>query len=234
MLSVASLAVSATRRACVSGVFACMIHSRAARRTDGGKALKFSLAAGFPASAFARSGGGDSVAMESRRDQLPSAFARSMAARPAFVMRPSASSCLIFVVLRSDHALAGLRGLRRTIVRSASSLRGRLSIQPKQSASSTTSLQGAWRATAASSRSRARCLWCACGCAAARRAAPRTRRLQHVDDHRPCTLAARCVASRELCCRITIFCQILRERLVVRSSISVTVSMITGSRMSCM
>jgi len=134
--------------------------------TDWGKALKFSLVAGFPTRAFARSGGGDSVAMESRSDQLPSACARSMAARSTFVMRRSASSRSIFLLLTADHALPGLRGIRRAIVRSASSLRGKLSIQLKQSAWSMASLSGTWRGPAdffqVTSQMLVVCVWMRC------------------------------------------------------------------------
>ena len=41
----------------------------------------------------------------------------------------------------ADHLLLGFRGVTRTLVRASSTLRGTLSIQPTQSASSTTSFQ---------------------------------------------------------------------------------------------
>jgi len=44
------------------------------------------------------------------------------------------------LLLIFDYALSGLRGDNRSIVRSASSLRGKLSIQPKHIVSFTTSL----------------------------------------------------------------------------------------------
>jgi hypothetical protein len=135
--SCARRAVSNTRLSRVAAVLACTIHSRMPRRAERGKASQWRRASGQAASAAARSSGTTPSSTESSIVQLPSACAASTLARPAGAMRPCAMS-------RSTRSLFGraqpepdLRGANQSIVRRSSSFFGRLSTQPKHSASST-------------------------------------------------------------------------------------------------
>jgi hypothetical protein len=66
-------------------------------------------------------------------------LASSTALRPAARISPARSSRSTRATFDADHALFGLRGVKRIEVRSISTVFERLSIQPKQSASSTAS-----------------------------------------------------------------------------------------------
>jgi hypothetical protein len=70
--------------------------------------------------------------------QVPDSRARATAARPAGRSRPEASSRAIRALFAADQRLVGRRGVSRREDRSSSTLRGRLSTHPTQSASSTT------------------------------------------------------------------------------------------------
>ena len=69
----------------------------------------------------------------------PSALAASILARPASVICPFAISRAIRSLFGFDQPLPRLRGVKSCIVRSSSAVLAWLSIQPKQSASSTAS-----------------------------------------------------------------------------------------------
>lgn len=132
-------AVSAIRLARVAAVFACRIHSRMPLRADRGKAAKAAAAPGRAAKASCKSSGASSRSTASSAFQLPSAFAASMRKRPAADIDPAAVSRSALVLFNADQRLRGLRGETSSIERRSSSERGRLSIQPKQRASSHTS-----------------------------------------------------------------------------------------------
>ncbi len=158
-------AVSAMRLARVAAVFAWRIHSRMPLRVERGKAAKASAAPGRAAKACCRSSGVSSRSTASSALQVPSAFAASIRARPAAVIRPAVMRRSTLVLFSADQRLRGFRGETSSIERLPSSERGRLSIQPKQSASSHTStavgpgrplpLRGSTTQTEADSR------WCA-------------------------------------------------------------------------
>ena len=62
-----------------------------------------------------------------------------MAASPGWAISPAAINCCARALSASDQALPGRRGDISSSERVASSLRGRLSVQPKHSASSVAS-----------------------------------------------------------------------------------------------
>src|SRR6188472_4500667 len=88
-----------------------------------------------------RSSGTTIASTSSRFDQEPLALARSIASSPAGVIRPSAISRSTFSLLIFDQLLFGLRGAKYCLWECSSTDRRVLSIQPKQRASSTASLQ---------------------------------------------------------------------------------------------
>ena len=67
----------------------------------------------------------------------PFAFARSIAARPAGAIRPSAINRSTRALLVAAHTLLGLRGAKYSLPRSSSNRPPVLSTHPKQRASST-------------------------------------------------------------------------------------------------
>jgi delta 1-pyrroline-5-carboxylate dehydrogenase len=138
-LRAACSAVSAMRRARVSGRRACTIHSRRARRAEGGNASQFSRAPGWASRAAARSSGTSRSSTASSSVHDPSALAASMSASPAGSISPAASSRSMRCLFDRDHPLRGLRRANHSILRSSSSARPVLSIHPKHSACSTDS-----------------------------------------------------------------------------------------------
>ncbi len=129
----------AIRFARVASVFELAMIQRAPFLAEGGNADQFFAAATDFASAAVKSAGSSSRSIASRSDHEPSAFAASIFARPIDVIRPLASSASILRLLTADHGLPVFRGEKYSIVRRSSSFRGRLSIHPKQRASSTAS-----------------------------------------------------------------------------------------------
>ena len=81
--------------------------------------------------AAARSGGTTRSSTASSSSQAPFVFATSIAAWPAGAIRPSASSRSTRLLFDRDHPLVGLRGQNQRPLRSSSSVRALLSIQPK-------------------------------------------------------------------------------------------------------
>jgi hypothetical protein len=103
-----------------------------ALREEGGNRSQYLRASGLSSSAATSSSGSVSLETASSASHAPFALARSIAAKPGGVISPLAMSSATWRLFTSDHALRGCRGDNRSIVLSPSSLRGRLSIQPKQ------------------------------------------------------------------------------------------------------
>jgi hypothetical protein len=108
-------------------------------REDGLKPFQFSRAAASASRAAASSGGSSSRSTASSALHEPFSFATSIAAIPAGASSPSRSRRATRSLFDADHVLRGLRGAKSCRVRRSSSRFTVLSIQPKQSASSTAS-----------------------------------------------------------------------------------------------
>jgi hypothetical protein len=137
--SAASRAVSAIRRAVVSGRFAALIHSRIARLAERGNASQWSRARGSASSAAASAGGSTRFSTSSSAVHDPSAFAASTTASPAGRIRPASTRRAIRSLFGRDQPLPRLRGVNSSRERSSSIVPARLSTHPTQSASSTAS-----------------------------------------------------------------------------------------------
>lgn len=131
--------VCSTRFARVSGRFALVTHQRIALRDDGLKRFQFSRAATSASRPAASSGGSSSRSTASSAVHEPFTLATSIAAIPAGASSPSRSSRATRSLFDIDHVLRGLRGAKSCRLRRTSSRFTVLSIQPKQSASSTAS-----------------------------------------------------------------------------------------------
>ena len=113
-----------------------MTHSRMPRRVEGGKASKLILDIGHASNSAARSSGISSCSTPSSRFQLPSVFARSIAAIPAGITSPNSRSLTRRPLFTFDHPLPAFRGVQRSALRESSIRAGRESIQPKHKHSS--------------------------------------------------------------------------------------------------
>ena len=114
------------------------------RRVEGGKASKFILDIGHASNSVARSSGTSSWSTPSSRFQLPSIFARSIAAIPAGITSPISRSRSRRPLFTFDHPLPAFRGVQRSALRESSIRAGRESIQPKHKHSSLMSTADTW------------------------------------------------------------------------------------------
>lgn len=125
----------------VSGFFALMIQQSIIFFIDLLRLWKNSRAFGLEESSSIKSSGMMSSSTLSKISQEPFSLAMAMQSNPAWNIRFSEVSFSIFCLLILDQVLFGFRLPKYCMEASSSSFFLRLSIQPKQSASSTASLQ---------------------------------------------------------------------------------------------
>src|SRR3990172_2084251 len=139
MFSAARRTVSSILFLRVSALLALVIQYRITFFDESLNASKFRLAWGFAEKARLKSGGISRRSIASSLVHEPSRFAASILARPAGAIRPSSMSFSTRRLLGFDQTLPGLRGVICSLKRVSSSEFVRLSIQPKDSPSSTPS-----------------------------------------------------------------------------------------------
>ena len=136
---VASATTRVIRLARVVSRLALMIHQSICLRALGGKLSQLARACAFRSSAVVRSAGSSRSSTWSEMVHHPFAFAASIAARPASVMRPRLSMSAARWRLSRLQELLALRGVINCRPRWSSRRVAVESIHPKQIASSTTS-----------------------------------------------------------------------------------------------